>query len=69
MRERNLNRQDTILGGMILGGLVVVAIMLLWLRWFRGAPSGLLTCQRRLLVHPLMRGLRLRQRHIPQTSN
>jgi hypothetical protein len=27
MRERNLNRQDTILGGMILGGFVVIAVI------------------------------------------
>ena len=27
MRERNLNRQDTILGGIILGGFVVIAVV------------------------------------------
>jgi hypothetical protein len=27
MRERNLNQQDTILGGMILGGFVVIAVI------------------------------------------
>ena len=46
--------------------------MPLCLCWRRGAVSGLLTCQRRLWVHLLMRRVRLRQRrppHLPQTNN
>ena len=43
-------------------------LLLLCLHWLRGEVRGLLTCQR-LWVHPLMRGLRLRRRHLPQTSS